>query len=176
MIHKFKEMVPKIHPTAFIQESAQVIGDVEIGDHSSIWFHTVVRGDVHYIRIGDYTNIQDLSVVHVTQGTHPAVIGSYVTVGHNVVIHGCTIGDYCLLGMGSIILDGAEIGPNCVIAAGSLVPPGFQSEPGTLIMGHPAKTVRPLREKEKQMIAVGWEHYRDLAKEYQEEIGSNYEL
>ncbi|RME75399.1 MAG: gamma carbonic anhydrase family protein [Planctomycetota bacterium] len=161
MIYQLGEKKPRIHPTAYIAPSADVIGDVKIGKYSSLWFHTLARGDVHFIRIGNYTNIQDGTMIHVTQKTAPAILGNYITVGHSAVIHGCTIHDYCLIGMGAIILDGAEIGPYTLVAAGSLVPPGFKTEGGVVIMGHPAKIKGPIGEKEKKMIQVGWQHYKE---------------
>ncbi|RME02651.1 MAG: gamma carbonic anhydrase family protein [Planctomycetota bacterium] len=162
----FENFSPKVDPSAFVEETARIIGDVVLGAESSVWFHSVVRGDVHYIRIGSQTNLQDGCVVHVSEGTHPTVIGNRVTVGHRAVIHGCTIEDYCLIGMGSVILDGAVIPKNSLVAAGSLVPPGFRGEENSLILGSPARVVRPLREKEKAMIEEGWRHYVELAKKY----------
>ena len=122
----YKGKLPKIDPTVFVAPNAVIIGDVELGAHSSVWFNAVIRGDVFYIRIGSNTNIQDGSVIHVTTGLYPTVIGNSVTMGHNVVAHGCTIGDGALIGMGAIILDGAEVGEQSLIAAGTLVPMGMK--------------------------------------------------
>ncbi|WP_457677960.1 gamma carbonic anhydrase family protein [Thermovibrio sp.] len=148
MFLDFGELKPKIGKRVFIAENATVIGDVEIGDDSSIWFGAILRGDVNYIKVGKCTSIQDGTVVHVTRKTHPTVIGSFVTVGHGVKLHGCTVKDNCLIGIGAIILDGAVIGENSIVAAGSLVPPGKEFPPGSLVMGFPAKVKRELTEEE----------------------------
>jgi carbonic anhydrase/acetyltransferase-like protein (isoleucine patch superfamily) len=141
-----------IHPTAFVDASAQVIGDVTLGAESSVWMNVVIRGDVHYIRIGDRSNIQDLTLVHVMYRTHPTVIGNDVTVGHSAVIHGCTIEDRCLIGMGAVLLNGCVIGMGSVVAAGALVPEGMIVPPGSMVMGMPAKVKRPLTEEERDSI------------------------
>src|SRR3989304_7449039 len=120
MLKPYKGILPRIDESAFIEDSAQIIGDVEIGARSSIWFNAVVRGDVHYIRIGERTNVQDNSVLHVTKDTYPLIIGSDVTIGHNAVLHGCVVKDRCLIGMGAIILDNAEIGEDSIIGAATL--------------------------------------------------------
>ena len=122
MIRAFRSVLPKVHATAYIDQSAQVIGDVEIGEESSVWMNVVIRGDVNTIRIGDRTNIQDGTVVHVMRGTHPTRIGTEVTVGHAAILHGCTIHDRVLVGMGAMLLNGAEIGEDSIVAAGTLVP------------------------------------------------------
>ena len=121
MLKPYKGIWPKIHETAFMEDSARIIGDVEIGAHSSIWFNAVVRGDVHYIRIGSRTNVQDNCTLHVTKDTYPLIIGNDITIGHGVILHGCTIKDRCLIGMGAIILDAAEVGEDCIIGAGALM-------------------------------------------------------
>ena len=139
---------PQVDPTAYVQASAQIIGDVHLGPQSSVWFNTVIRGDVHHVRIGARTNIQDNSTVHVTTGRWATIVGDDVTVGHGVILHGCRVGNGCLVGIGSIVLDGAEIGENCLIAAGSLVTPGTFILPGHLVMGRPAKAARPLTPDE----------------------------
>ncbi len=144
----YGELKPRIGRNVFIAENATVIGDVEIGDDSSIWFGAILRGDVNYIRVGRCTSIQDGTVVHVTNRTHPTVIGSYVTVGHGVKLHGCTVKDNCLIGIGAIVLDGSVIGENSIVAAGTLVPPGKEFPPNSLIMGFPAKVKRELSEEE----------------------------
>lgn len=166
MIYRLGAKKPKIHPTVYLAPSAEVIGDVEIGEYSSMWFHTLARGDVHYIRIGKYTNIQDGTIIHVTQENAPAILGDYITVGHRALIHGCTIGDYCLVGMGAIILDGAEIGSHTLVAAGTLVPPGFKAPENVVLMGQPAKIKRKIGKKEKEMIEVGWKHYLENSKRF----------
>ncbi len=169
MIRPFRGKYPQIHPTAFIEESAQVIGDVIIGEQSSLWFNTVVRGDVFYIRIGDRTNIQDGTVVHVTNGTHATVLEDEVTVGHNVTLHGCHVERGCLIGMGSVVMDGARIGRESLVAAGALVAPGTQVPPRSLVIGVPAKVKRELTEEEIAGLKVYWQNYIEYARAYQEE-------
>jgi carbonic anhydrase/acetyltransferase-like protein (isoleucine patch superfamily) len=166
LIKPYKGIHPKIHPTVFIVETAVIIGDVEIGEYSSIWFNAVVRGDVHYIRIGDRTNIQDLCMLHVTKETHPLILGSDITVGHSVTLHGCTIKDRCLIGMGTTILDGAVVGEDCIIGAGALVTEGAVIPPGTLAVGMPAKPKRDLTEKEVARIRQSAQNYIDYARTY----------
>lgn len=166
LIKPYKGIHPKIHPTVFIVESAVIIGDVEIGEYSSIWFNAVVRGDVHYIRIGERTNIQDLCMLHVTKETHPLILGSNITVGHSVTLHGCTIKDRCLIGMGATILDGAVVGEDCIIGAGALVTEGAVIPPGTLAIGMPAKPKRDLTEKEIARIRQSAQNYIDYARTY----------
>ena len=149
--------------SAFVDQSAQVIGDVHLGAESSIWMNCVVRGDVHYIRIGDRTNIQDLTMVHVMRGTHPTVIGDDVTIGHSCTIHGCTIEDRCLIGMGATLLNGCVIGTGSIVAAGALVPEGMVIPPGSMVMGMPAKVKRQLTPAEDASIrdyADRYVHYR----------------
>src|SRR5262252_5768186 len=121
MLRPFRGVLPRVHPTAFVDDSAQVIGDVEIGEESSVWMSAVLRGDVHWIRVGRRTNIQDGTIVHVMNGTHPTAIGDEVTIGHGAIIHGCTIDNLCLIGMGAIVLNGARIGSGSIVAAGTLV-------------------------------------------------------
>ena len=164
-VRAFKGMAPKIHPSCFIEQSAQVIGDVEIGEQSSIWFNTVVRGDVNRIRIGRRTNIQDLTMVHADPGV-PCHIGRRVGVGHRAILHGCTVEDQCLIGMGSIILNGACIGRGSVIAAGALVPEGMLVPPGSLVMGVPGRIVRPVDEALADRIAGTWVRYVAHAKRH----------
>jgi gamma-carbonic anhydrase len=168
MIHPYKGLRPKLDPTVFVAPGAHIIGDVEIGKDSSVWFCTVVRGDVHYIRIGSRTNIQDGCVLHVTNGIYPLILGSGITVGHGAILHGCTIEDNCLIGMGSTILDNAHIGAGSLIAAGSLVRENFQVPPGSLVAGVPATVKRPLTEAERKSIAQGAENYVQYVKTYRE--------
>ena len=167
MITSFKGILPTIHETAFIQESATIVGDVVIGEWSNVWFHTVIRGDVHYIRIGDRTNIQDLCMLHVTKELHSLHIGDEVTVGHNVVLHGCEISDRCLIGMGAIVMDGAKIGKDCIIAAGALVVERTVVPPKTLMVGSPARPKRPLTDDELQWIKTSANNYVSYAQDYQ---------
>jgi carbonic anhydrase/acetyltransferase-like protein (isoleucine patch superfamily) len=168
MIRAFQGIKPTIAPTAYIEETAVVIGDVVIGSDSSIWFHAVVRGDVHYIRIGDRTNVQDLSMLHVTHKTHPLVVGHEVTIGHRVVLHGSTIRDRVLIGMGAIIMDGAVIGEDCVVGAGALVTEGTKVPAKSLILGVPAKVVRPVTEQELRWIRDSAQNYITYARQYRE--------
>ena len=166
MIISHKGRLPLVDPSAFVEQTAAVIGDVAIGAESSIWFNVVVRGDVNSIRIGQRTNIQDGSVVHVTRGTHPTTIGDEVTVGHNVTLHGCTIGDRCLIGIGATVLDGAQIGPEAMIAAGSVVSPGTVIPPRTLAMGIPARPKRELTPDEIAHLRVSAANYCEYMVDY----------
>ncbi len=159
MILPFGEINPQIDPTALVVPNATIIGDVVIGEESSVWFQAVVRGDVNLIRIGSRTNIQDGSVVHVTNLTHPTRIGDDVTVGHNVTLHGCTIGDRCLIGIGAIVLDGAEVGPDCIVGAGALVAPGARIPAGSLVIGTPARVKRTLTGEEKAHLLQSARNY-----------------
>ena len=170
MIREFNGISPKIHPTAFIAEQSIIVGDVEIGEHSSIWFYTVARGDVNYIRIGNKTNIQDNSVLHVTTDINPLIIGDEVTVGHRAILHGCEIKDRVLVGMGSIVLDGAVINSESMIASGSVVPPGFELPSGKLAMGIPARIKRDLTEVEIRNITKSSNNYIHNSKNYLEQI------
>ncbi len=169
MIRPFRGKYPQIHPTAFIEESAQVIGDVIIGEQSSLWFNTVVRGDIFYIRIGDRTNIQDGTVVHVTNGTHATILEDEVTVGHNVTLHGCYIERGCLIGMGSVVMDGARIGSESLDAAGALVAPGTQIPSRSLVIGVPAKIKRELTAEEIAGLKVYWQNYIGYTRAYKDE-------
>ncbi len=166
MIRPFRGVQPQIHPTAFIEESAHVIGDVYIGEESSVWFNAVVRGDVYYIRIGHRTNIQDGTVVHVTNGTHPTILEDEVTVGHNVTLHGCHIERGCLIGMGSIVMDDVRIGAESIVAAGALVSPGTKVPPRSLVIGVPAKVKRPLTDEEVAGLAHYWQNYVEYTRLY----------
>jgi carbonic anhydrase/acetyltransferase-like protein (isoleucine patch superfamily) len=162
---------PKIAASAFIAPSADVMGDVTIGEHASIWFQAVVRGDVHWIKIGDYTNVQDGCILHVTNGEAPLTIGARVTIGHKALLHGCTVGDDCLIGMGAILLDHVEVGAGSVVAAGALLPPGKKYPPGSLIIGAPAKALRPITEKERaNMIDQGWRNYHGYVQQYRKDF------
>jgi carbonic anhydrase/acetyltransferase-like protein (isoleucine patch superfamily) len=148
MLRRFRDVLPRVHPTAFVDDSAQVIGDVEIGEESSVWMAVVIRGDVHRIRIGRRSNIQDGTVIHVMNRTHPTTIGDSVTVGHAALIHGCTIDDRCLIGMGAILLNGARIGSDTIVAAGTLVVEDMDVPPRSLVMGSPGKVKRALTDAE----------------------------
>ncbi|MBI5070803.1 MAG: gamma carbonic anhydrase family protein [Deltaproteobacteria bacterium] len=160
---------PRIPESAFVAETALVVGDVELGESSSIWFGAVVRGDVNSVRIGARTNIQDLTVIHVTGGTHPTRVGDDVTVGHRVVLHGCTILDRCLVGIGAIVMDGAVVGPDAMVGAGALVPPGMVVPPGTLVVGSPAKVKRELTAEEIAYFRKSAQSYASYAARYRAE-------
>ena len=166
MIYKFKDKYPEFGINVFIAESADVIGDVVIGNNSSVWFNSVIRGDVHSVRIGSNTNIQDGCILHVTGGLYNLEIGDNVTAGHNAVIHGCKIGNNVLIGMGSVILDRAVINDNSLVAAGSVVREGFEIPEGVLAAGVPARIVRKLSEEEIRKIGESADGYSELAKEY----------
>ena len=166
MIRTFQGIKPTIPSSCFIEDTGVVIGDVVMGDECSVWFHTVIRGDVNYIRIGDRTNIQDLCMLHVTHDTHPLLIGNDVTVGHSVVLHGCTIHDRVLVGMGAIIMDGAVIGEDSVVGAGALVVEGTVVPPKSLILGSPAKVKRPVTETELAWIKESAKNYVKYARLY----------
>lgn len=166
MIRPFQNTLPKIHETAFIADSAEVIGDVEIGQDSSVWFGSVIRGDVNRIRIGARTNIQDLSVIHVSSETHSTTLEDEITVGHRVTLHGCYIETGCLIGIGSILLDGVRIGAHSLVAAGSLLTPGTEIPPFSLVMGSPAKVKRPLTQKELEDLPKFWKNYVSLIARY----------
>ena len=167
MIASINGKSPIIPASAWIAPSADVMGDVTLGEHVSVWFGTVLRGDVHSIHIGDYTNVQDGTVIHVTHGGCNTVIGKRVTIGHKALIHACSVGDDCLIGMGSIMLDGVEVGSGSVVAAGALLTPGKKFPPNSMIMGSPAKAVRPLRPEERAyMIDQGWKNYHSYVQHY----------
>lgn len=165
MIYRFKDLVPKIGTRVFIAPGADIIGDVLLEDDCSVWFNVTIRGDVHYIRIGKKTNIQDNSVLHVTNGLFPLNIGEMVTVGHAAVLHGCSIGNNTLIGMGAIVLDGAQIADNSIVAAGSLVREAMHFPAGVLIAGSPARVKRPLKieeiEKNRQ-YALNYLNYKSI--------------
>jgi gamma-carbonic anhydrase len=164
----YRGIKPRIHESVFIAEGAKIIGDVEFGMDSSIWFNTVVRGDVHFITIGVRTNIQDNCVLHVTHKKYPLRIGSNVTVGHNAVLHGCTIEDFCLVGMGAIVLDNAIVHSRSFVAAGTLVQEDFEVPEGTLVAGIPAKVKRALTPEETAFLERSAQNYVDYVKTYRE--------
>lgn len=152
MVRTFKGVTPTVDPTAYIDQSAQVIGDVVIGAESSVWMNVVIRGDVHHIRIGRRSNVQDLTMVHVMRETHPTIIGDEVTIGHAAVIHGCTIEDRVLIGMAAVLLNGVHIGSDSVVAAGTLITEGTGIPPRSLVMGRPGKVKRELTDEEVAKI------------------------
>lgn len=168
MIRSFRGITPSIAVSAYVDPSAALIGDVSVGERSSIWPHVTIRGDVDHIHIGAETSIQDGTVLHCDAGL-PLTIGDRVTVGHSVVLHGCTIEDDALIGIGAIVLNEARIGKGAVVAAGSLVPEGMQVPPATLVMGVPAKPRRPVTPEEQSRFAEGAQHYVEKAAIYREE-------
>lgn len=166
ILRAFRGKTPQLHDSVFAVESALVVGDVEIGEESSLWFGAIVRGDVNFIRIGARTNVQDHSVIHVTHDTHPTLVGDDVTLGHRVTLHGCTIKDRCLIGIGAVVLDGAVVGEDAMVGAGSLVPPGMVVPSGTLAVGTPAKVKRQLTPQEIAFFRTSAENYVRYAREY----------
>jgi gamma-carbonic anhydrase len=160
---------PRLDPSVVLLDGALVIGDVEIGPDSSVWFGTILRGDVNRITVGARTNLQDLTVVHVNAGTHPTVIGDDVTVGHRATLHGCTVKDRCLVGIGAIVMDGAVVGPDAIVGAGALVPPNMIVPPGTLVVGAPARVKRPLTPEELAHLRESARHYVEYARQYRRE-------
>jgi len=166
IIKPFRNVKPKIHPEAFVAENATIIGDVEIGAKSSIWYNVVLRGDVNFICIGAKTNVQDGTVIHVTSNDYPTIIEDEVTIGHSATIHGCHIKQGSLIGIGAIILDGASIGENSLVAAGSLVTPNTEIPPRSLVLGSPARIKRQLSEDEVFNLRRFWENYVRLIEEY----------
>jgi carbonic anhydrase/acetyltransferase-like protein (isoleucine patch superfamily) len=167
MLRPFRGIFPHVDPTVYIDESAQVIGDVRIGAESSVWMNVVIRGDVNEIRIGSRTNIQDGTIVHVMRDTHPTRLGDDVTVGHAAVLHGCTIEDRCLIGMGAMLLNGAVIGADSIVAAGTLVTEGTVVAPRSLVMGRPGKVKRALTDEEVASIRDYAERYVGYKKDYE---------
>jgi carbonic anhydrase/acetyltransferase-like protein (isoleucine patch superfamily) len=176
MMHRYRDILPQVASDAWVAESAEVIGDVVLGSQSSVWFQCVIRGDVNAIRIGQRTNIQDHSTLHVTQKVSPKAaslsIGDDVTIGHRVLMHGCTIMDRCLIGMGTIILDHAVIEEDCIIGAGSLVLESQRIPRGHLAVGSPARVVRQLRDEEIAFLKKSAAHYVKLAEEYRSNFGA----
>ena len=166
MIKKFRGKSPIIPDSCYISESVDIIGDVTLGENVSLWFGTVIRGDMHHITIGARSNIQDNSVIHVTTDISPTRIRDEVTVGHNAIIHGATIEDRCLIGMGSIIMDDVVVGEGSIVGAGAVVPPNMIIPPRSLVVGLPAKIVRQTTDEELEMIIERAQHYIDFSQEY----------
>ena len=169
MLRPFRAIHPTVDPSAYVDVSAQVIGDVHIGAESSVWMNVVIRGDVHYIRIGARTNVQDGTIVHVMRDTHPTVIGDDVTIGHGAVVHGTTVEDRCLIGMGAILLNGCRIGTGSIVAAGALVPEGMDVPPGSMVMGMPARVRRALTPEEDASIKWYADNYVRYRLDFQHE-------
>jgi carbonic anhydrase/acetyltransferase-like protein (isoleucine patch superfamily) len=172
MIRSYGGRTPQIAASAYIDPAAVLIGDVTIGEDSSVWPGVVIRGDVHYIRIGARTNVQDGSVLHVMRDEWPLILGDNVTVGHGVVLHGCTIESRCLIAMGSIILNGAKIGAGSIVAAGTLVPERTHVPPGSLFMGHPGKFRRALTVEDQESIDGYAQRYVEYKETYKKEVAS----
>ena len=166
MIRSFNNITPKIAASAFVADDAIIIGDVEIGEDASVWFGSIIRGDVNFIRIGDRTNIQDGTIIHVSSKTHSTILEENITVGHRVTLHGCHVESGCLIGIGAILMDGVRVGANSLVAAGSLLTPGTQFPPNSLIMGSPAKVKRELRADELAYLDKSWQNYIELKKYY----------
>lgn len=166
MLHIYQGITPKLDESVFCVNSAEIIGDVEIGAQSSVWFHVVIRGDVNFIRIGARTNIQDGAVIHVTHEVHPTLIGDDVTIGHNVTLHGCKIGDRCLIGMGAVVMDAAEVEDDSMVAAGALLTPGTRVPSGTLYAGSPAKYKRHLSDDEIVSLKQSAQNYLEYTENY----------
>ena len=166
MLRPYRSVHPRVAPTAFIDQSAHVVGDVVIGDDSSVWMNAVLRGDVNTIRVGRRTNIQDGCVVHVMSGTHPTTLGDDVTIGHAAVLHGCAVADRCLVNMGAIVLNGAQIGADSIAAASALLVEGAVVPPRSLVMGSPGRVRRSLTDDEVASIRRYADHYVDYKNDY----------
>jgi carbonic anhydrase/acetyltransferase-like protein (isoleucine patch superfamily) len=170
MIRAYKGITPRVHPTAYVDTTAQVIGDVEIGEASSVWMNAVVRGDVHWIRIGARSNVQDNTTVHVMNATNPTTVGDDVTIGHGAIIHGCTLHDRILVGMGAIILNGVVVGEDSIVAAGTLLTEGTRVPPRSLVMGSPGKVRRELTDEDVRSIRVYAERYVEYRLDYMDAV------
>lgn len=170
MVRPYRGVVPTVPASVYVDQSAQVIGDVVLGEQCSLWMNVVVRGDVNYIRIGARTNVQDGTVVHVMRGTHPTVIGEDVSIGHSATVHGCTIEDRVLVGMGAIVLNGARIGHDSIVAAGALVVERAVIPPRSMVMGSPAKVRRSLTDEEVASIRDYAERYVKYRLDYMDEV------
>lgn len=166
MIKPYNNITPKIHESAFITDDAIVIGDVEIGEDASIWFGSIIRGDVNFIRVGARTNIQDGTIIHVSSKTHSTILEDEITVGHRVTLHGCYVETGCLIGIGAILLDGVRVGRNSLVAAGSLLTPNTVIPPNSLVMGAPAKVKRELTAEELAGLQKSWQNYVRLKEDY----------
>ncbi len=172
MIHPYRAVTPRVHASAFIAESAQVIGDVELAEDTSVWFCSVVRADVNIIRVGRGTNIQDGTIMHVNRRGQPTILGDFVTVGHAARLHGCRIADHCLIGIGAIVLDGAEVGEESLVAAGALVTPGTKIPPRSFVVGTPGRVRRGVDEADLDLIRRSARNYIELKNEYRSAGGA----
>lgn len=165
-IESYDGVTPKVHPLAFVHSSAQLLGDVELGEEASVWPTAVLRGDNGFIRFGARTNFQDGAIAHATLGSSNTAVGLECTIGHRAILHGCTVGDHCLVGMGSILLDGVELGDGCFVAAGSLLTPNKKYEAGSFIVGAPAKRLRAVKPAELEWISHSCSVYLELTRRY----------
>jgi len=170
MLRSFRGHTPTVPATCYIDPSAQLLGDVTLGDHCSVWLNAVLRGDVHSIRLGPGTNVQDCAVLHGMRGLHPVVIGAGCTIGHNATVHGCTLEDDVLIGMGALVLNGAHIGAGSIIAAGALVPEGMVVPPRSLVAGLPGKVRRPTTDADLALIRRYAANYLDYTRTYLAEL------
>jgi carbonic anhydrase/acetyltransferase-like protein (isoleucine patch superfamily) len=166
MIRSYQGVSPRVAASAYVDETAQLIGDVTLAEHASVWMNTVLRGDVHHIRIGSHSNIQDNTVLHGMKEQFPVEVGDWVTVGHNVTLHGCVVEDRCLIGMGSIILNGARIGRGSIIAAGTVIAEGTLVEPGSLWMGVPGRFRKKLAPEDQETILRYAKNYLEYKEQY----------
>ena len=166
MRRPFDQVHPSIHGSAYVSDDAIIIGDVEIGEDASVWFGSIIRGDVNFIRIGARTNIQDGTIIHVSSKTHSTVLEDEITVGHRVTLHGCHVESGCLIGIGSILMDGVRIGANSLVGAGSLLTPGTQIPPRSLVLGSPARVKRELTDDELTSLDRSWRNYVALKNKY----------
>jgi gamma-carbonic anhydrase len=166
MIRPFKTIEPKIHPTAFVTDDSIIVGDVEIGEDSSVWFGSVLRGDVNFIRVGARTNIQDQTIIHVSSKGLATIVDDEVTIGHRVTLHACHVESRCLIGIGAIIMDGARIGRESLVGAGTLITPGTQIPPRSLVIGSPGRVKRELTDDELAFLDQSWRNYVELKKHY----------
>ena len=167
MIRSFNRIEPKIHHTAFITDDAIIVGDVEIGEDSSVWFGSVLRGDVNYIRVGARTNIQDQTIIHVSSKGLPTIVEDEVTVGHRVTLHACHVERGCLIGIGAILMDGVRVGAQSLVGAGSLLTPGTQIPPRSLVIGSPGRAKRELTDDELTSLEKSWQNYVELKAKYE---------
>jgi carbonic anhydrase/acetyltransferase-like protein (isoleucine patch superfamily) len=166
IVRSYDGKEPRFGSRVFVAENAAVIGDVEMGDDASVWFSTTIRGDINAIRIGPRTNVQDNCTIHVTHHDWPTIVGANVTIGHGAIVHGCTVGDGALIGMGSRVLDGVVVGESALVGAGALVPEGMEVPARMLVVGVPARVKRPLTPEELARLESSWKHYVEYKEKY----------
>ena len=174
MLECFESHVPKVDASAFVHSAAILIGEVEVGPESSVWPTATLRGDDGPIRIGARTSVQDGAVVHNTEGLSTTTVGDRVTVGHRVILHGCTIGDDCIIGMGCIILDNAVVEPGCIVGAGAVIPPGKRVKAGTVVVGNPMRVLRTCTDKDTEFIEYSWREYVKRVAQYRARDGQTH--